>query len=111
MEVKLAPKSLPGVTLDPGVSTTVDLDNLPGLCKYSNIFGKPNEGIRSKLRIFNISIIDTVLAIVLGLILSKIFKLTKFNGILLSFLLGVVFHRIFCVETTVSKLLKDKFDF
>lgn len=115
MEVKLAPKlSMPGVTLDPGVSTTVDLNDLHGinkLCNYKDIFGKPNEGIRSRLRIFNISLIDVVLAIVLGLVLSKIFKLTKFNGILLSLLLGIIFHKIFCVETTISKLLKDKFDF
>jgi hypothetical protein len=75
------------------------------------VLGKPNEGIRQKLRLFDISIIDVLLTIVLGLLLARIFAITKFNGILLSFLLGLVFHKIFCVETKVSKLLNDKFDF
>jgi hypothetical protein len=75
------------------------------------VLGKPNEGIRQKLRLFDISIIDVLLTIVLGLLLARIFAITKFNGILLSFLLGLVFHKIFCVETKVSKLLSDKFGF
>ena len=81
------------------------------LCQYKDILGKPNEGIRKKLRLFNISIIDVLLTIVLGLLLARIFKLTKFNGILLSLLLSIIFHKIFCVETTINKLLKDKFNF
>jgi len=81
------------------------------LCQYKDILGKPNEGIRQQLRLFDISIIDVLLTIVLGLLLARIFKLTKFNGILLSFLLSIVFHKIFCVDTTINKLLKEKFDF
>ena len=34
-------------------------------CKYKDIFGKPNEGIHS-FRIFNISVIDTLLTIFLA---------------------------------------------
>jgi hypothetical protein len=83
----------------------------PNLCQYRDVLGKPNEGIRQKLRLFDISIIDVLLTIVLGLLLARIFAITKFNGILLSFLLGLVFHKIFCVKTKVSKLLNDKFDF
>jgi hypothetical protein len=83
----------------------------PNLCQYKDILGKPNEGIRQQLRIFNISIIDVLLTIVLGLLLARIFKLTKINGILLSLLLSIIFHKIFCVDTTINKLLKDKFDF
>jgi hypothetical protein len=83
----------------------------PKLCQYKDILGKPNEGIRNQFRVFNISVIDVILTIVLGLLLAKIFKVTKFSGVILSFLLSILFHKIFCVDTTISKLLQEKFNF
>lgn len=77
------------------------------LCQYKDVLGKPNEGFR-KFRVFNISIVDTVLAIVLGLLLSKLFNMTKFNGILLSFLLSLIFHHIFCVDTTINRYFQSQ---
>ena len=81
------------------------------LCQFKDLFGKPNEGLHS-IRLFGpyggIAVVDTVLAVVLGLVLAKVFKLTKFNGILLSLILGIIAHRVFCVETTVDKFLKSK---
>ena len=44
------------------------------LCKYKDIFGKPNEGPHS-YRFLNIAIVDTVLTIILGYFISKFFKL------------------------------------
>lgn len=73
------------------------------LCKYKDVFGKPGEGVHS-LRLFDISVVDVVLTIFLGLLLAKIFKLNQFGGILLAFILAIVFHRLFCVETTVTKI-------
>ena len=49
-------------------------------CDYKNIFGEPNKGIRQKLRLLNISIIDFVLMIIFGLVLAKIFKLKNWSG-------------------------------
>ena len=80
------------------------------LCQYRDVLGKPNKGIH-KFRLFDVAIIDVLLTIVLGLLVARIFAITKFNGILLSFLLGLIFHKIFCVQTKVSKLLNDKFNF
>ena len=74
------------------------------LCKYKDALGKPNEGIR-KIRIFNLSAIDVLLTFVLGLFLSKIFNITKFNGIMTSFLLAIVSHQMFCVDTTINKYI------
>ena len=71
-------------------------------CDYKNIFGEPNKGIRQKLRLLNISIIDFVLMIIFGLVLAKIFKLKNWSGIGISFLTGLVAHKIFCVDTTVD---------
>lgn len=40
------------------------------LCKYKNALGKAKEGIH-KYRIFNISIVDLILTIILSLVISK----------------------------------------
>jgi hypothetical protein len=80
------------------------------LCKYKDIFGIPKEGFH-KLRIFNIAIGDVLgtflLAFVVYFIFNSLFKFdTRFwIYLLLTFLVGIVLHRFFCVETTINKLL------
>jgi hypothetical protein len=74
------------------------------LCKYKDILGKPNKGVHS-YRIFNIAIVDVLLTILAAYILS-IFTKYKFIYTLIGmFILGIISHRIFCVRTTVDKLL------
>ena len=80
-------------------------------CKFKNIFGKPGEGIH-KYRIFNIAIVDVVATVILGYIIHiinqklKIFPKIKFWYILVAlFILSIVAHRLFCVRTTIDKLL------
>jgi len=76
------------------------------LCKYKDIFGKPNEGAHS-YRIFNIAIVDVVLTILAAYLLS-IFTGYKFiYTVIFMFILGIISHRIFCVRTTIDKLLFD----
>jgi hypothetical protein len=76
------------------------------LCKYKDIFGKPKEGAHS-YRIFNIAIVDLVLTILAAYLLS-IFTGYKFiYTLLFMFILGIISHRIFCVRTTIDKLLFD----
>lgn len=82
------------------------------LCKYKNIFGKPGVGVHS-YRLFNIAIVDVVFTIVGAFILHWFLPKIHFFKILLSlFFLGIVLHRLFCVRTTIDKLLftqcKDK---
>lgn len=73
-------------------------------CDHRNMLGKPNEGIH-KYRIFNIAIADTVLTIIAAYILSWLFKSNFWATLIILFLLGIILHRIFCVKTTVDKLL------
>lgn len=82
----------------------------PPQCKYKDVFGKPNEGVH-RFRVFNLAIVDVILTVFLGLLLSKFLKINKFSSILLSFGLGIIFHKIFCVDTTINKILKNKFNF
>ena len=74
------------------------------LCKYKDILGIPNKGIHS-YRIFNIAIFDLILTILLALFISYIFKFNFWITLLIIFLIGIIVHRIFCVRTTVDKIL------
>ena len=74
------------------------------LCKYKDILGKPNEGVHS-VRVFDISVVDVIATIVVAFLISYFFKLNFIYVLLVYFLLGVLAHRLFCVRTTVDKLL------
>lgn len=74
-------------------------------CKYKNILGEPKKGIHS-YRLFGIAIIDVLLTILLAYIIYFFNKNINFFIILgLVFLLGIILHRLFCVKTTIDKLL------
>jgi hypothetical protein len=83
-----------------------------GLCKYKNLFGEPGTGVHS-IRIFNIAVVDVLTTILLALFIHQ-FILDKWLNIHtvsiwlvigLCFLAGIIIHRLFCVRTTVDKLL------
>ena len=74
-------------------------------CKYNKIFGEPSKGVHS-YRIFDIAIVDVVFTIISAYLIHLF--LPKYNFItilILLFLLGIFLHHIFCVRTTIDKLL------
>ena len=75
-------------------------------CNYSDIFGKVGEGLHS-YRLFNIAIIDVLLTMIGAYFLQKnIFKKYKYYEVLLGlFILGILLHRLFCVRTTIDKMI------
>ena len=75
-------------------------------CKYKDSLGKPKTGLHS-YRVFNIAIIDVILTILfVKFIQYYIFEDTNFWVVLLAtFILGIIMHRIFCVKTTIDKLI------
>lgn len=74
------------------------------LCKYKDIFGKPGEGAHS-YRIFNIAVIDVVMTFVAAYLTTNYFNFNLINTIIIFFIVGIIFHRLFCVRTTIDKLL------
>jgi len=74
------------------------------LCKYKDIFGKPNQGAHS-YRIFNIAIVDVLLTILAAYLLSIFTGYKMVYTLIFMFILGIISHRIFCVRTTIDKLL------
>lgn len=74
------------------------------LCKYKNIFGAPNTGIHS-YRLFGFAIVDVVGTIVIAAIISYFTKFSFTYTVIFAFLTGIILHRLFCVRTTVDKIL------
>lgn len=77
-------------------------------CQYKNILGKPNEGIHS-YRIFNIAIVDVLMTILGAYLISYFFTISFIKTLISLFILGILSHYLFCVETTVNKLLGELF--
>ena len=75
-------------------------------CKYKDILGKPGEGLHS-YRVFNIAIVDVLFTVLLAKFIQYyIMEETDFLLILICcFIMGIILHRIFCVRTTIDKLL------
>lgn len=75
-----------------------------GLCKYQNSLGIPGKGVHK--HILGIAYIDVISTIIGAILISYIFpKISVWYILLIVFLLGIFLHRLFCVKTTVDKLL------
>jgi hypothetical protein len=74
------------------------------LCKYKNALGEPNKGIHS-YRLFGVAIADVVMTIIAAFIISYFFKVSFVYTSIVLFILGIILHRIFCVKTTIDKVL------
>ena len=75
-------------------------------CKYRHIFGKENEGVHS-YRLFDIAIVDLIMTIILGIIISYFTKINVFLIIFLLILFSIYINYIFCVESKFVKLFKN----
>jgi hypothetical protein len=74
------------------------------LCKYRNALGVPGKGVHS-LRVGGIAVVDVVMTLVGAYIIAH-FAHTSFAWTAAGlFLLGIILHRLFCVRTTIDKLL------
>lgn len=73
-------------------------------CQYKDLFGKPKEGIH-KYRLFGIAIFDVIVTILVSILIAYIFNLNLWITLITLFLIGIIVHRIFCVRTTIDKLL------
>ena len=80
---------------------------MSGLCKFSDIFGKPGEGSHS-IRIFNIAVVDVLFTLLASWLLSYVFKGTLSTTIVIFIslmVLSIFIHRLFCVDTTLTKII------
>ncbi len=83
-----------------------------GLCKYRNILGVPNRGFHST-RFMGFALYDILGTFGIALIIAFIFYrntlLKSFIIIsIILFVLGIILHRLFCVNTTLNKMIFGK---
>ena len=72
-------------------------------CIYKDSLGIPGKGVHTHF--LGIAVFDVILSILLAELLSYIFKWNIYLTLIAVFLTGIVLHRMFCVRTTVDKLL------
>ena len=80
-----------------------------GLCKYRDALGVPGKGAHS-YRLFGVAIVDVVLTVIAAWLIKWLidwaWKPVNFWYVLGGlFVAGIVLHRLFCVRTTVDRLL------
>ena len=74
------------------------------LCKYKNSLGEPNKGIHS-YRLFDVAIVDVIMTIFGSYLISRFFNISFVYTMIFLFGLGIVLHKLFCVRTTIDKIL------
>ena len=72
--------------------------------QYRDLFGKPGTGVHS-IRLFNVAIFDVIGTIIGATILAILFKWSVLWTNVVAFLVGILLHRLFCVNTTINKLI------
>jgi hypothetical protein len=72
-------------------------------CIYKYSLGIPGKGFHSHF--LGIAILDVIGTILIAEILSYVFNWNIYLTLIAAFLTGIVLHRMFCVRTTVDKLL------
>jgi hypothetical protein len=79
------------------------------LCKYRNALGVPGKGAHSirliGVAVGGVAVVDVIMTLVGAYIISY-YARTSFAWTAAGFfLLGIILHRLFCVRTTIDKLL------
>ena len=74
------------------------------LCKYKDIIGKPREGIHS-YRFMDFAIIDVIVTIIGVYYLSQYTKYNFYKVLLFVFILMIIIHKLFCVNTKLNSLI------
>jgi hypothetical protein len=74
------------------------------LCGYKDVFGKPGTGFHS-VRLFDVAILDVVGTVLLALAAARLTGAPIALAMVAMFALGIVAHRMFCVNTRVNVAL------
>jgi len=74
------------------------------LCKYRHIFGVEGEGLHS-VRILDIAVVDTLMTLLVGAFIAYYAKLNLYLVWVVLFILGILVHRLFCVNSTINKTI------
>lgn len=73
-------------------------------CQHRDFFGKPRTGAHA-YRLFDLALVDVTGTIIIGWGIAKIAGWSIWKTICVIFGIGILFHRLFCVDTTIDRLL------
>jgi hypothetical protein len=73
--------------------------------KYQNIFGEPNTGVHS-IRLFDFAIVDIIMTFIGAFFISIYINVNLWLLFIFIFLLGQIFHILFCVKTKFLTILQ-----
>jgi len=76
----------------------------PSLYKYRNIFGEPNKGVHS-YRIGGFAAVDVILTIIAAIFIAWFFDTSLIATSIALLFLGIVSHKVFCVDTKLNNML------
>ena len=76
------------------------------LCEYKDIAGTPNEGIHS-YRIFGLAAVDVTGTLGIAYIIHRYTSIGFPTAALFLLLSSLIVHKLFCVDTTLTKLVFD----
>jgi hypothetical protein len=74
------------------------------LCQYRNMFGKVREGVHA-YRICDIAIVDVIATFILAKLISFLSTWSYYDIVICLFLLAILVHRLFCVNTAVNVMI------
>ena len=74
------------------------------IVKKSHIFGEPNTGFHA-YRIADIAAFDLVATVVISGLISYNYDFSFLLVFLLFMVLAIASHRLFCVDTTINKII------
>ena len=72
-------------------------------CEYKYFLGVPKQGFHTHL--MGVVWRDTIVS---GFIIALVFKFNILYTIIAAFIVVILFHKLFCVKTTVDKYLFSK---
>jgi hypothetical protein len=74
------------------------------LCKYKDIIGKPGTGVHS-YRFMGFAIVDVLVTLLGAILIARLTRVPMYYMIPGIFLIGIIAHRMFCVRSTVDRIL------
>ena len=77
---------------------------MKGLCKYKDALGQPGKGIHS-YHFMGVAIMDVIMTLIGALLIYYYTGYSFLKVSLILFILGIILHRLFCVRTTIDKIL------
>lgn len=77
---------------------------MPGLCRFRHALGAPRAGFHS-VRVLDVAVLDVVGTVLVAVPLARALGARLPVVIAALFLAGIALHRLFCVDTTLDRLL------